>query len=86
MSNEYDEIMKRLEWYRLPQHLDATKEYLDDLELTIHATLPEQYRQFVMQYGVVATRIPAAFPSILNDGAPVGGGGRAFWDGAGTHA
>jgi hypothetical protein len=63
MHNRYDDIMENLGWYYLPQHIDATEKEIVDLEERIGTALPEDYREFVMKYGVVSTKTTATYPS-----------------------
>jgi hypothetical protein len=78
MENRYDEIMAKLEWYYLPQHVDVTEEDIKELERKIDSVLPEDYRHFLGKYGVATQRMMTVFPSLSNP-SKTGGGVEVFY-------
>jgi hypothetical protein len=78
MENRYDDIMAKLGWYYLPQHVDVTEEHVKELELRIACQLPEDYRHFLRKYSVATHKMVATFPSLSNP-SKVGGGVDVFF-------
>jgi|HubBroStandDraft_6_1064221.scaffolds.fasta_scaffold29902_3 hypothetical protein len=79
MANKYDAQMEKLGSYFLRGNLELSSEIIGEFEREVGFTLPADYREFLLRYGLSTQRGYATWPDLRRPGKP--GGGVDWWYG-----
>lgn len=68
MQNRFDDIMNQLGWFYLDDDVvNVEVDQLDDVERTLGYALPDDYRTFLMKYGITSVADDVLITSLEGD-------------------